>query len=243
MHRALAEVTDPGSIPTGGPGTGPRPRPGPTRTSPRSWSARPAGAGARRAGGGGRIPGRAAALTLDPARRAGRALAAAQAKVQAGAFDAALELLAMAEAGPLSELQHARADLVRAQLAFVHQPGQRRPAAAAQGGRAARARPGLARETYLDALSAAIFAGRLASPGSSVLEVAWAAGGGPAAPQVPRAHDLLLDGLAAHYNEGYAAGVPMLRAALTAFGARHASRRGTALTVAGVRRRGDPGLG
>jgi hypothetical protein len=57
---------------------------------------------------------RATVLTPDPAQRAVRALAAAQAKVQAGAFGAALNLLAMAEAGPLSELQHARVDLVRA---------------------------------------------------------------------------------------------------------------------------------
>ena len=41
----------------------------------------------------------------------------------------------------------------------------------------------------------------------------------PPPPQPPRAPDLLLDGLAAHYNDGYAAGVPMLRAALAAFGA------------------------
>src|SRR5579864_4665476 len=48
---------------------------------------------------------RAAALTLDPARQAERALAAAQATYQAGAFDAALGLLSTAEAGPLDELQ------------------------------------------------------------------------------------------------------------------------------------------
>ena len=50
---------------------------------------------------------RAVELTLDPARRAGRALAAAQAKHQAGAFDAALGLVSIAESGPLDELQRA----------------------------------------------------------------------------------------------------------------------------------------
>ena len=53
---------------------------------------------------------RAALLTPDPVRRAGRTLAAAQASLRAGAFGKALELLATAEAGPLDELQGARAD-------------------------------------------------------------------------------------------------------------------------------------
>lgn len=69
--------------------------------------------------------------------------------------------------------------------------------------------PGLSRATYLDALSAGIFTGRLASPGSGVPEVASAA----PPPQTPRAPDLLLDGLTVHYNEGYAAGLPMRVAA------------------------------
>src|SRR5260370_1111494 len=60
---------------------------------------------------------RSAALTLDPARRAGRALAAAQATYQAGAFDAALRLLGTAEAGPPDELRRARADLLQGQVA------------------------------------------------------------------------------------------------------------------------------
>ena len=61
---------------------------------------------------------RAAALTLDPARRAERALAAAEAKYQAGAFDAALGLLGTAEAGPPDQLRRARADRLRGQIAF-----------------------------------------------------------------------------------------------------------------------------
>ena len=44
---------------------------------------------------------RATALTLDPVRRTERALEAASAKVKAGAFDAARDLLSIAEAGPL----------------------------------------------------------------------------------------------------------------------------------------------
>jgi hypothetical protein len=62
---------------------------------------------------------RAVALTEQPARRAERALAAAQARLRAGAFDAALRLVATAEAGGLDEFQRARADLVRGHVAFA----------------------------------------------------------------------------------------------------------------------------
>jgi hypothetical protein len=70
---------------------------------------------------------RAAALTPDPARRAGRTLAAAQAHLEAGGFGKALELLAAAEAGPLDELQSARADLLRGQVAFASGLGSDAP--------------------------------------------------------------------------------------------------------------------
>ena len=76
---------------------------------------------------------RAVALTEDPARRADRALAAAQASLQAGAFDAALGLLATAEAGPLDEFQRARVDLLRGHVAFASGSRQRRSTAAAEG--------------------------------------------------------------------------------------------------------------
>jgi hypothetical protein len=65
---------------------------------------------------------------------------------------------------------------------------------------------------------AAVFAGRLAGPGGDVLAVARAAGAAPPPLHAPGASDLLLDGLAAHYNEGYAAAVPITRRALLAFG-------------------------
>ncbi len=65
---------------------------------------------------------------------------------------------------------------------------------------------------------AANFAGRLAGPGADVLAVARAVSAAPPPPQAPGRSDLLLDGLAAHYNQGYAAAVPMLPRALTAFG-------------------------
>jgi DNA-binding CsgD family transcriptional regulator len=162
---------------------------------------------------------RATVLTPDPAQQAGRAVHAAQAKVQAGAFGAALDLLARAEAGSLSEFQHAHVDLVRAQLAFAASRGNDAPPLLLKA--AKQLEPidaDLARATYLDALVAALFAGRLASPGGSLLDVALAAGTAPAPPDPPRAHDLLLDGLAARFNRGYAAGVPIVRRAVQAFG-------------------------
>jgi DNA-binding CsgD family transcriptional regulator len=160
----------------------------------------------------------AATLTLDPTQRAGRALAAAQAKIQAGVFDVARDLLAMAETAPLSDFQQASVDLMRAQLAFITSRGGDAPALLLKAARKLESiDPALSRATYLDAVSAAIFAGRLASRGSGVLEVARAASAAPSA-RAPYAPDLLLDGLTAHYNQGYAAGVPKLRQALTVFG-------------------------
>jgi DNA-binding CsgD family transcriptional regulator len=161
---------------------------------------------------------RAAALTPDPAQRAERALAAAQAKIQAGAFEAAVKLLGMAEAAPLDEFQRARADLLRAQLAFAANRGSdAAPLLLRAAKRLEAIDAGLARETYLDALNASLFAGRLASPGGGPQEVAAAARAAPRPSHPPRAPDLLLDGLAANFSEGYAAGMPLLRRALSAF--------------------------
>ena len=70
---------------------------------------------------------RAAMLTIEPAHRAQRALAAAQAKHQAGAPDAALELLATARAGPLDELGRAQIELLDAQIAFAVRRGRDAP--------------------------------------------------------------------------------------------------------------------
>ncbi|HXW81912.1 MAG TPA: AAA family ATPase, partial [Acidimicrobiales bacterium] len=163
---------------------------------------------------------RAATLTLDPRLRVGRATSAAQAKIQTGAFDAAVDLLAIAEAGPLSHLQRAGLDLARAQLAYATNRGS--DAAPLLKRAASGLEPidvALSRSTYLDALTAAIFAGRLARSGGDVLVVAQAAGAAPAPITAPRAPDFLLDGLAMTYNEGFAAGLPKLRQALAAFAA------------------------
>jgi len=153
---------------------------------------------------------RAALLTGNPARRAGRALAAAQAKVHAGAAGAARDLLAMAEAGLLSDLERAR-------LVSATSRGGDAPLLLL---RAAQRLEGidisLARATYLDAVAAAIYAGRLASPGASTIEVARAAAAAPLPPHRPRPPDLLLDGLTTLFTRGYTAALPLLRQAVAA---------------------------
>src|ERR1700727_2569750 len=160
---------------------------------------------------------RASALTPEPSRRAQRALAAARAKHQAGAFDAALQLVAIAEAGPLDELQGAQVDLLRGEIEFAVNRGRDAPPLLLQA--AKRLEPldiGLARVTYLEALSAAISAGRLGAR-DGVRTTADAARRAPPSPRPQRAPDLLLDGLAVLHTEGYAAGAPMLKRALRAF--------------------------
>jgi DNA-binding CsgD family transcriptional regulator/tetratricopeptide (TPR) repeat protein len=167
---------------------------------------------------------RSAALTLDPPRRAERTLAAAQAKAQAGEFDAALRLLAAAEAGPLEELQQAQADLLRGQIAFASSSSGDASRLLVKAAR--RFEPidvELARETYLEALSAAVYAARDVT-GSTVRDAAEAARAAPAASQPPSAPDLLLDGLALLVTEGYAAGAPALKRALSAFSSAASTR-------------------
>jgi DNA-binding CsgD family transcriptional regulator len=160
---------------------------------------------------------RAAALTLDPASRAERALAAAQATCQAGAFSATLGLLATAEAGPPDQFRRARADLLRGQIAFASGRGSDAPPLLLKAaGQFERLDSRLARETYLDALAAAIFAGRLAL-GGGMREVAEAALAAPPPPGPARGPDLLLDGLALLVTKGYPAGAPVIRRAVSAF--------------------------
>jgi DNA-binding CsgD family transcriptional regulator len=166
---------------------------------------------------------RAAGLTLEQPRQAQRALAAAQAKHAAGAPDAALALLATAEAGPLDELESARVDLLKAQVAFAVNRGSDAPPLLLKAAKRLESFDvALARETYLDALSASTFVGRL-SRGVGLLEVAQAARAAPASTQPPRAADLLLDGLALLITEGYGAGGPTLKRALGAFCSGHIS--------------------
>jgi DNA-binding CsgD family transcriptional regulator len=221
VHRALAEATDPGTDP-----------------DRRAWHLAHATSGldenvaaeleesAGRAQARGGLAAaaaflqRAATLTPAPEPRARRTLAAAQCSHEAGAPDGALKLLAMAEAGPLDELQRGRAELLRAQIRFAVNRGRDAPPlllAAAK--RLETLDATLSRETYLDAFSAALFAGRLGQ-GASVREVAeavLAAKWDPSGGQSPRACDLLLEGVAVLATQGYAAGAPTLKRSLSAF--------------------------
>ena len=156
-------------------------------------------------------------LTPDPALRAKRALAAAQAKHEAGAPEAALALLALAETGPPDALQRARVDLLRGQIAAVFNPGNNVPPLLLMAAQRLEALDvGLARETYLDALTASVLVGRRARD-ADLVEVALAAAKAPPPEGEARGPDLLLDGLALLATEGREAGTPVLKRALTAF--------------------------
>ncbi|WP_432936586.1 helix-turn-helix transcriptional regulator [Kribbella sp. CA-253562] len=159
---------------------------------------------------------RAAALTPNAAERARRELAAAEVMLHAGTFDSALRLLARAEAGALSDLQRARVDVLRAQVGFAARRGNEAlPLLLAAARRLEPLDTELALDSYVDALTAALFAGRLAS-GVTAAEVARAARNAPM-PAAPRRGDILLEGVAVQFADSYPAAVPMLRRAVEEF--------------------------
>ena len=205
-HRALADATDPVTDP-----------------DRRAWHRAEAAAGpdeeiagelersaGRALARGGLAAGaafleRSAALTLDRQRRTERALAAAEAKQQAGAFDAALGLVAAADSGGSpSEMQHARMELLRGEITYASSRGSDAPPLLLHAAeRLAPLDARLSRDTYLAALSAALMAGRLAH-GVGTREVAEAARSAPPPPGPPRPSDLLLDGFTALIKIGRA---------------------------------------
>ncbi|MET9315114.1 AAA family ATPase [Kribbella sp. NPDC003505] len=166
---------------------------------------------------------RAVALTRDPARRTERALAGAQASLQAGAFGTAWALLATAEAGMLDGLGRARIDLLRAEAAYAQQRGGDAPGLLLRAAKTLEPLDvRLARDTYLDAWSAALFAGQLATD-PSLRDVSAAAEAAPR-PETPgRSSDVLLDGFALLFAEGRPRAVPLLKQAARAFGDQGAS--------------------
>jgi DNA-binding CsgD family transcriptional regulator len=160
---------------------------------------------------------RAVGLTSDPSLRAERALGAAQTKFEAGALDDAGALLDIADAAAQQGAQRARVDLQRAQIVFASRRGSDAPALLLKAaGELERFDPKLARATYLDALTAARFAGPLAGA-ADLVKVAEAALAAPSQPQAPGPSDLLLRALAVQIVRGYAAGAPLLKGALIAF--------------------------
>jgi DNA-binding CsgD family transcriptional regulator len=159
---------------------------------------------------------RATALTLDPEKRAERALAAASAQVRAGAFDAARDLLSIVKTLAPSDFQQAHIDLIEAELAFATTRGGDAPQLllkAAQ--RLESIDAGLARTTYLQAVTAAVFSDHVTR--GDVGQLAQAAAAAPRPVGTPSTADLLLDAIAADNTQGYAAGAANLRAAMDLF--------------------------
>jgi len=156
---------------------------------------------------------RAAALTPEPTHRAQRLLAAAGAKRDAGALEAALELLGGVDTGVLDELGRARVDLLRGQIALE----QRRGGEAGRLFLSAARRlepldPELARETYLEALAGAMSSDVEVVGGAPA--VAEAARAAPTGSAPPRTVDVLLDAFAIRLTDGFAAAAPTLARAL-----------------------------
>ena len=214
-HRALAEVTDPVADPDRRAWHRAQAAPGPDEEVAAELAQ---SAGRAQARGGLAAAAvyldRAATLTPDPSRRAQRLLDAARAKRDAGALDAALDLLAAADAGPPDELRTAEAQHLRGLITLE----QRRGHEAARlligaAGRLETLDVGLARETYLQALGAALWAGESEQPGI-LRETAAAARTAPPAPVPARAADILLDGLVIRQIEGHAAAAPTMARAL-----------------------------
>jgi DNA-binding CsgD family transcriptional regulator/tetratricopeptide (TPR) repeat protein len=212
LHAALAEATDPRLDPDRRAWHRAQATPGPDEQVADELE-RSAGRALARGGiaAAAAFLATAAMLTPDPARRARRLLAAARAKRDAGALDAALELLVALEAGPVDALQAAEIEQLRGEVAF----DQRRVGEAARllVGAACRFEPldiGLARVTHLEALGAAMWAG------GGLLEAAAAARAAPPGPDPPRAVDVLLDAFAIRVTDGHTAAAPALRRALEA---------------------------
>jgi DNA-binding CsgD family transcriptional regulator len=210
LHAALAEATDPQHDPDRRAWHRAQATPGPDEQVADELE-RSAGRALARGGvaAAAAFLDSAAMLTPEPARRARRLLAAARAKRDAGAFDAALELLTAVEAGPVDAIQAAELEELRGDIAFDRRHiGE---AARLLVGAAKRFEPhdaGLARTAHLKALGAAMWA---ESDGAAAAEAARAA---PAGPKPPRAVDVLLDALAIRATEGYAAAAPELQRAL-----------------------------
>ena len=161
---------------------------------------------------------RSVTLTAEPGRHTERALAAALAHLHAGAFDAALGLLAQAEAHAVDDLQRARVEQLRGQVEWASVTGREAPVLLLQAARRLESLDaGLARETYLYAWVASHLAGPLAGPGGLLPEVSLAAQAAPRPAGALRPCDLLLDGLTTMIVQGRAAAAPTIRRAVNTF--------------------------
>ncbi len=162
---------------------------------------------------------RAAIATPDAARRAERSLAAASVMLQAGEPSAAAKLLDLTETDTVDDHRQARADLVRARLAFtVNRGGDVSQLLLDAARQLSRFDGAQSRAAYLDALRAALCAGRRAAPGATMADVARAAREASSGTDFPGPPDALLAGLAASFSGELAAGASLVRRAISGFG-------------------------
>jgi DNA-binding NarL/FixJ family response regulator len=216
-HRALAAATDPQLDPDRRAWHRALAAPGPDESAADDLAR--SAARARTRGG---VPAaaafleRATELSIEPARRGTRALAAAQLKFEAGAPDEAERLLSVARASPLDALDGAHAERLGAQIAYARTRGRDTPALLSAA--AKRLEPldlELARETHLEALWAAVRSGRFAKA-EGVVEAAQAATR-PAGLEPARAIDLLFGAVLTRLTAGYEPALPAVANALAAF--------------------------
>ncbi len=168
---------------------------------------------------------RASALTPEPGLRAQRGLAAARAKRDAGALDAALALLVAVEHGAPDVRRTAEVWRLRGHIALDLQRGADASRLLLRAARALEPLDSaIARQTYLEALAAAMWAAGLDGADDVLLEAARAARAAPPAPQPSRPVDLVLDALALRFAEGFTAAAPMLIRALAVLHGQSADR-------------------
>jgi DNA-binding CsgD family transcriptional regulator len=214
VHRALAEATDPERDPDRCAWHRARAAPAPDENVAAELE-RSAGRAQARGGiaAAAAFLERASALSPDSAKRAQRALRAAEAKQLAGAPQAASTLLAIAMDGPLAELASASAQRLKGQIALdLRRGGEATPLLLEAASRLEGVEPTVARTTYLAALFAASFVSE-----ETLRRAAEAARSAPRPVNTPSADDLMLDGLAVRFTDGYAAGASLIKQALRAY--------------------------
>lgn len=214
LHRALAEATDPQADPARRAWHLAQAAPGPDEGIAEELER---SAGLAQARGGLAATAAflelAAVLTPDPDRRARDLLMAAWAKRE-GAPDEALGLLVAVDAGPANALRTAEAQHLRGRIASDQgHPGEASALLLTAARQLEPLDAGQSRETHLEALTAAIWAGDLSTPGAMVA-AAQAARAAPPSPDPPGAVDVVLDALALRLTDGYEAAAPALRQAL-----------------------------
>jgi len=218
VHRALAEATDPQADPDRRAWHRAQATRDPDENVAHELE-RSAGRALRRGGlaAAAAFLEQAAKLTPDPAHRARRELDAAEAMLQAGAFDDSLTLLGAAGSRALDDVGRARVELLLGRVAFaMDRVNEAPPLLLAAAKRLQSLDPRLARDTYLDALLAAAAADHLAASGDA-LEVARAARAAPVPAEPDGPLDQLFDGVTMLVTDSPAAAQEPLKRALDAF--------------------------